>query len=104
MKSRPTTLGELRKRGYESRSVRDELRANLLRRLADEQPVFAGIVGYDDTVVAAVENAILPARGSASWASAGLHRLNRGRAFVATPEELGEYVLLDYTDRRTRHR
>src|SRR5688572_21852937 len=56
---RVATLGELRASGYESRSVKDELRANLLRRLADEQPVFDGIIGYDETVLPGIENAIL---------------------------------------------
>src|SRR5918999_2890301 len=56
---RPQTLGELREQGYRSRSVKEELRGNLLRQLASEQPVFPGIVGYDDSVIPAIENAIL---------------------------------------------
>ncbi len=56
---RPATLGELRETGYRSRTVKDELRANLLARLSSEQPIFPGIVGYDDSVVPAIENAIL---------------------------------------------
>jgi magnesium chelatase subunit I len=56
---RPQTLGELREQDYRSRSVKEELRANMLRQLASEQPVFPGIVGYDDTVIPAIENAIL---------------------------------------------
>jgi magnesium chelatase subunit I len=55
----PQTLGALRESSYATRSVKDELRANLLARLASEQPVFDGIVGYDDTVLPAIENAIL---------------------------------------------
>ena len=57
--AKPSTLGELRDSGYRTRSVKDELRANLLARLASEQPVFEGIVGYDDTVLPAIENAVL---------------------------------------------
>jgi magnesium chelatase subunit I len=53
------TLGELRATGYISRPVKDELRANLLARLSSEQPVFPGIVGYDETVIPQIENAIL---------------------------------------------
>ncbi len=41
------------------RSVKDELRENLLARLRDRQPVFPGIVGYDDTVVPQIVNAVL---------------------------------------------
>jgi magnesium chelatase subunit I len=53
------TLGELRASGYRGRSVKQELRANLLGRLSSEEPLFEGIVGYDETVVPAIENAIL---------------------------------------------
>ncbi len=53
------TLGELRESGYASRSVKQEMRANLLTRLASERPVFDGIVGYDDSVLPAIENAVL---------------------------------------------
>ena len=55
----PRTLGELRAAGYRSRSVREELRANLLVRLSDGKPIFEGVMGYDDTVIPAVENALL---------------------------------------------
>jgi magnesium chelatase subunit I len=56
---RPTTLGELRASGYRPRTVKDELRANLLARLGSGEPLFQGIVGYDDTVVPQIVNAIL---------------------------------------------
>lgn len=56
---KPTTLGELRDSGYEVRSVREELRQNLMRRLAAEEETFPGIVGYDNTVIPQLENAIL---------------------------------------------
>ena len=63
--SLPLTLGELRSnRLYSearlaSRTVKDEMRENLIVRLRDKQPLFDGIVGYDDTVVPQVANAIL---------------------------------------------
>src|SRR5512139_4010296 len=53
------TLGELRAAGYARRGLREEIRANLLQRLAAGAPLFPGILGYDDTVVPAVENALL---------------------------------------------
>src|ERR671925_40524 len=55
----PTTLGELRTSGWRTRTVKEELRANLVARLAAGSPVFPGIVGYEDSVLPAVENAIL---------------------------------------------
>lgn len=53
------TLGELRKTGYEVLPVREEMRRNLMKKLADNEDVFPGIVGYDDTVVPQLENAVL---------------------------------------------
>jgi len=55
----PRTLGELRARGHEFRTVKEELRDNLLDRLRRGAPRFPGIVGYDDTVLPEVERALL---------------------------------------------
>jgi magnesium chelatase subunit I len=59
--TKPTiaTLGELKESGYHSRSVRDELRSNLIGRLRDGSPLFAGIHGYEETVIPQLQNAIL---------------------------------------------
>jgi magnesium chelatase subunit I len=59
MQNRPRTLGELRASGYRSRSVKDELRANLITKLQSGEPLFPGIIGYDDSVVPQIVNAIL---------------------------------------------
>jgi len=53
------TLGELKKQGYKSRSIREELRENLIQQMRDEQSRFPGIIGYDDTVIPDLERAIL---------------------------------------------
>lgn len=55
----PRTLGELRASGYRSRSVRAEILSNLETRMRGGVPLFDGIRGYDDSVVPAVENALL---------------------------------------------
>jgi magnesium chelatase subunit I len=55
----PRTLGNLRAAGYEYRTVKAELRANLLAQLRTGEPRFPGIVGYDDTVLPEVERALL---------------------------------------------
>ena len=57
--ARPATLGALKASGYRSRTVKEEMRANLLRRLAAGDEIFPGVVGYGETVLPAVENAIL---------------------------------------------
>src|SRR6476620_3148331 len=53
------TFGELKQSGYESISVKDELRANLVRKLRAGERLFRGIVGYDETVIPQLVNAIL---------------------------------------------
>ena len=55
----PTTLGELRAAGYRSRSVKDELRANLIRMTEAAEAFFPGIRGYDESVVPQIANAIM---------------------------------------------
>ena len=53
------TLSELRRAGYLSRSVKTEIRQNLLARLATGTPSFPGIVGFEETVLPEVERALL---------------------------------------------
>src|ERR687894_1543561 len=53
------TLGELRASGYSSRSVKDEMRANLIKKLRAGERLFQGILGYEETVVPQITNAIL---------------------------------------------
>jgi magnesium chelatase subunit I len=57
--NRPATLGELRASGYASVPVKEEMRANLTAKLQHGQELFPGIIGYDQTVVPALVNAIL---------------------------------------------
>jgi magnesium chelatase subunit I len=54
-----TTLGELRAAGWRSRTVKEELRGNLIERIGAKQPFLPGILGYDETVLPQLENAIL---------------------------------------------
>ncbi len=53
------TLGELKASGYRSRSVKEEMRANLITRLRKGERLFSGILGYDETVIPQIVNAIL---------------------------------------------
>src|SRR4051812_16650607 len=57
--TRAGTLGELRASGWESRPVKDEVRANALARIAAGKPLVDGIIGFDDTVLPQLENALL---------------------------------------------
>ena len=56
---KPRTLGELKEQGYQTTSVKDEMRRNLLRKLRAGEELFPGIIGYDKTVIPQVVNAVL---------------------------------------------
>ena len=53
------TLGELKQSGYHSRSVKDELRENLIAQLQEKEGGFEGIIGFEDTVIPDLQTAIL---------------------------------------------
>ncbi|NRB62734.1 MAG: sigma 54-interacting transcriptional regulator [Saprospiraceae bacterium] len=55
----PKTLGALKASGYLSRSLKEELRENLIKKLSHKEKVFDGILGFDDTVLPDIERAIL---------------------------------------------
>jgi magnesium chelatase subunit I len=56
---RATTLGDLIASGYRPQSVKDEMRRNLIRKLRSGEALFPGIVGYEDTVIPRIVNAVL---------------------------------------------
>jgi len=56
---RPSTLSELKAQGYKSRSVKQEMRENLLKKLGKNERLFPEIRGYSDTVIPKIVNAIL---------------------------------------------
>ena len=53
------TLGDLKKAGYQSKSIKDELRDNLIEKIKNKSTVFEGIHGYENTVIPELERAIL---------------------------------------------
>ncbi len=57
--SRPQTLGELKSSGYHTRSVKDEIRTNLIAKLKSGETLFPGVVGYDDSAIPQIVNALL---------------------------------------------
>jgi magnesium chelatase subunit I len=59
MSDRPKTLGELRASGYKTTGVKREMRRNLLGKLRRNETLFPGIIGYDETVIPQVVNAVL---------------------------------------------
>lgn len=57
--NKASTIGELRASGYVPTSVKEELRRNLLLKIKNQQDIFPGIIGYEDTVIPMIENAII---------------------------------------------
>src|ERR1700749_4935308 len=53
------TLGELKRSGYKSRSVKEEIRENLIGKLKRKENTFPGILGYEDSVIPDTERALL---------------------------------------------
>jgi magnesium chelatase subunit I len=59
MTSRPATLGQLRDAGWASVPVKEEIRRNAVERIRAGEPLFPGVLGYEDTVLPQLENALL---------------------------------------------
>lgn len=83
------TLGALRESGYVIRTVKDELRANLIEALRSSRTLFEGIVGYDDTVIPKIQHAIL---GRHDVILLGLRGQAKSRLIRQLPELLDEYI------------
>ena len=63
----PRTLRELRAARYQTLSVKDELRRNLIKKLRNGEKLFPGIVGYEETVIPQLINAIRRDTTSSYW-------------------------------------
>lgn len=57
--SRPGTLGDLKASGWRSRTVKEEVREHTMARIGAGEPVVQGVLGYEDTVLPQLENALL---------------------------------------------
>ncbi len=57
--SKIKTIGALKKSAYQSKSLKEELRLNLIEKLRNKEKVFEGVIGFDDTVLPDIERAIL---------------------------------------------
>jgi magnesium chelatase subunit I len=57
--NQPTTLGALRESGWKSVPIKDEIRANAIARITAGQPLFESVLGYENTVMPQLENALL---------------------------------------------
>ena len=83
------TLGELKKSGYKSKAIKDELRDNLIKKIKAKEPIFKGIHGYEDTVVPDIERAILSRHNMNLLGLRGQAKTRIARQMV---ELLDEYI------------
>ena len=90
--SQPTTLGALRDTGYTSRSVKAEIRDNLLARLRAGETAFPGIVGFEDTVLPQLESALLAGHDFVLLGERGQGKTRLMRTLVALLDEWAPYV------------
>jgi magnesium chelatase subunit I len=82
-----TTLGELRASGYRVRRAKEEMRANLVARLRSGEPFLPGILGYDQTVLPQIENAILAGQDIILLGERGQAKSRIARSLVALLDE-----------------
>ena len=83
------TLGDLKASGYEPKSIKEEIRQNLIEKLQKQETTFPGIVGYEDTVIPDVERAILSKHNILFLGLRGQAKTRMARQMV---ELLDEYI------------
>ncbi|OOQ59033.1 sigma 54-interacting transcriptional regulator [Mucilaginibacter pedocola] len=87
-----TTLGQLKQSGYVSRSVKDELRANLITQLQKKEGGFEGIVGFEDTVIPDLQTAILSRHNILLLGLRGQAKTRIARLLVNLLDEYVPYI------------
>ncbi|MFM9910813.1 MAG: magnesium chelatase [Chitinophagaceae bacterium] len=83
------TLGELKKSGYEPKSIKEEVRRNLIVKLQNKESTFAGIIGYEDSVIPDVERALLSRHNILFLGLRGQAKTRMARQII---ELLDEYI------------
>jgi magnesium chelatase subunit I len=85
--TRASTLGELRAAEWRSRTVKVEMRANLVTRLGEGGELFPGVIGFEESVIPAVENAILAGQDLVFLGERGQAKTRLARGLVALLDE-----------------
>lgn len=86
------TLGELKKSGYKSRSIKEELRENLIKKLKDKDLGFEGIIGFEDTVMPDLQTAILSRHNILLLGLRGQAKTRIARLMVNLLDEYVPYI------------
>ncbi|PST84511.1 magnesium chelatase [Pedobacter yulinensis] len=87
-----TTLGELKKSGYRSRSVKEELRSNLIQLLRTNKEGFQGILGYEETVIPELQTALLSRHNVLLLGLRGQAKTRIARLMVNLLDEYVPYI------------
>ena len=87
--TRPRTISELRESGYKVLTVKEEMRKNIIQKLRGNADLFPGIVGYEDTVIPQVENAIISGQDIIFLGERGQAKTRLARSLVNL---LDEYI------------
>src|SRR5579872_7528752 len=80
--TRPRTIGELRESGYRLLPIKEEMRKNLIQKIRRGEELFPGIIGYEDTVIPQVENAILSGQDIIFLGERGQAKTRMARSLV----------------------
>lgn len=94
MTARPTTLKQLRDSGWKSKTVKDELRDNFLAAMKNNEELFPGIVGYDDTVIPEINIAILAGHDMLFLGEKGQAKSRIMRSLVRFLDEYVPYLAI----------
>ena len=85
--AKASTLGELKTHGYRSRSVKEELRDNLIKKIQAGEELFPGIVGFEESVIPQLENAVLSGQDVILLGERGQAKTRLARALVSLLDE-----------------
>jgi magnesium chelatase subunit I len=86
------TLGQLKKSGYRNRSVKEEIRENLIRKLKNKEATFPGILGYEDSVIPDTERALLSRHNILFLGLRGQAKTRMARQMTELLDEYVPYV------------
>src|SRR3954452_18678285 len=86
------TLGELKKSGYKSRTIKEEIRENLIGKIRAKENTFQGIVGYEETVIPDTERALLSRHNILFLGLRGQAKTRMARQMVDLLDEYIPYV------------
>ena len=90
--TKPSTIADLRRDGYQGTPIKEEMRRNLIAKMRAGDALFPGIVGYDDTVIPQVQNAILSGQDIVLLGERGQAKTRLARSLVSLLDDEVPYI------------